>query len=185
MHTVSLTALLSQVKLTCENMIPYISIFSPFPGSVMTGSRTITQLYLEHPPGKHYWVCHCGKTVLAILVATVIWRQADNSQFCLLLSQCLQKIGINIKPLERCDLNAKKNILHSLLLTRLFILKNGRALSFLPTFLHLYTYSLTHKHRGSHHHTMAEWQKVKYHCYLFFCMLIFLKQKSIQFMRHL
>lgn len=147
MHTISLTALLSQVKLTCENMIPYISIFSPFPASVMIGSRSITQLFLEHPPGKHYWVCNCGKTVLAILVATVIWRQTGNSQFCLLLSQCLWKIGINIKPLDRCDLNAKKT--YYILAPDKTIHFEKQTGSFLPTFLHLYTYFPTHTQRFS------------------------------------
>lgn len=74
---------------------------------------------------------------------------------CPLLSQCLGKTGINIKSLERGDLNAKQHPTFSLLTGLLIPQWTG---SILPTVFPIYIHTLpdTHTLTGSHYQTMIE-----------------------------
>lgn len=90
-HATSPAALLSQVKLTSENMVPYIPIFYLFPASAMTGSRPETvwkapqMNTAESRPADitEGFTSLSGGTVLAALGSYGIWKQAGSFAFSL------------------------------------------------------------------------------------------------------
>lgn len=118
------------------------------------------------------------KTVLAILVATVIWRQTGNSQFCLLLSQCLGKTEINIKPLERGDPNAKKTYYILAADRTIHYRTEGLCLPYQQFSPFIYILSNTHTQVL----IIRQWlndRTLRITPIFFFFLLIFFKQKSI------